>query len=157
MDRPWQDAETLRELYHEKGMTTREIADELECNNSTVSRWMNKHEIEARDNWRAGVDAAAEANRVERVKMRTHERGYEYWGHTEWEDDERVSKIVYVHRLQAVAEFGYDAVAGKSVHHENGVPWDNRPDNLELMTRSEHQNEHRSGKVYNGSAFVDPE
>lgn len=157
MAKPWRDADKLRELYHGQELTTREIADELGCTNGTVSRWMDKHDIDTRENWKAGVDAAKEANRVERVKMRTHERGYEYWGHTEWEDDERVSKIVYVHRLLAVAEHGFDAVAGQSVHHENGVPWDNRPENLELMTRSQHQNEHRDGKVYNGRAFVDPE
>jgi hypothetical protein len=42
----------------------------------------------------------------------------------------------------AVAEYGYDAVCNKQVHHENGVPWDNRPENLELMRIDEHAKHH---------------
>jgi len=155
MTKPWQDATTLAQLYHGKGMTTREIATELGCTNGTVSRWLDKHDIQTRENWKAGVEAAKESNQVERVKMRTHERGYEYWGHTEWEGEDRVSKIVYVHRLLFVAENGFDAVVGQSVHHKNGVPWDNRPENIELMTRSEHQREHRVGTTYKNGDFVE--
>jgi hypothetical protein len=47
-----------------------------------------------------------------------------------------------VHRLLAVAEWGVDAVKGKHVHHENGVKWDNRVGNLELLNPSEHAKMH---------------
>lgn len=47
--RPWQDEDTLRELYHEKGMTQEEIADELGCGEGTVNRWIHKHDLEVND------------------------------------------------------------------------------------------------------------
>ncbi|NWM54968.1 hypothetical protein GY652_27320, partial [Escherichia coli] len=37
---------------------------------------------------------------------------------------------------------GYDAVAGKQVHHKNEIPWDNRPENLEPLSDEEHILEH---------------
>jgi hypothetical protein len=43
-----------------------------------------------------------------------------------------------MHRLLAVAEFGLDAIKGKHVHHVNGLRWDNRLDNLEVLTPQEH-------------------
>jgi hypothetical protein len=50
-----------------------------------------------------------------------------------------VPKRVYNHRLLAVALWGFDAVADKEIHHKNGIPWDNRPSNLSLVSSSEHQ------------------
>lgn len=50
-----------------------------------------------------------------------------------------------VHQLLAIAKGAPPAkvFSGEySVHHKNGVPWDNRPDNIELMTRREHQKRH---------------
>ena len=48
-----------------------------------------------------------------------------------------------VHRLLAVSEWGLDAIRGREVHHKNEIPWDNRPENLELVTREEHGEKHR--------------
>jgi len=53
------------------------------------------------------------------------------------------------HRLIAVAEYGFDEVTNKSVHHKNGIEWDNRPDNLEPLTSGEHRNQHRK------TSFID--
>jgi len=47
-----------------------------------------------------------------------------------------------IHRLLAVAEYGFDSIAGLTVHHQSHIPWDNRPEKLELMTKSEHQTHH---------------
>jgi len=49
---------------------------------------------------------------------------------------------ILIHRLLAIAEYGYDAVAGNDIHHKNGVKWDNRPQNIELKDPSEHAKEH---------------
>ena len=38
----WKDAETLRELYHDKGLDQSEIGDELGCSAGTISYWMDK-------------------------------------------------------------------------------------------------------------------
>lgn len=70
------------------------------------------------------------------------------YGHAIWQqqDGARYQKrSVMVHRLQAVAEWGFDRVADKVVHHKNGVPWDNRIENLQLMDRGEHSRLHRQG------------
>jgi uncharacterized protein YjcR len=40
------DPSWLREKYHEQGMGVVEISEQLGCSNSTVSRWMKKHDIE---------------------------------------------------------------------------------------------------------------
>lgn len=49
---------------------------------------------------------------------------------------------VQVHRLVAVAEYGFDAVADKVVHHESKHGLDNRPSNIGLMDRSDHSRMH---------------
>jgi hypothetical protein len=151
---PWQDKERLTRLYHDEGLTTREIADRLGCTNGTVSRWLDKHEIETRENWKAGVEAAVEETRVQYADYRDLETGYPYWSVNAAPDSDKSTLIVYVHRLLAVAEYGFEAVSNRVVHHENGIKWDNRPENIDVMTRGEHQNEHRLGKEYTGHSFV---
>jgi len=54
-----------------------------------------------------------------------------------------------VHRLAAVAWFGFDAVKNKHVHHKNGIPWDNRECNLEPISPEEHNTIHHKGKDIN--------
>jgi len=151
---PWQDEELLSKLYLSEGLTTREIADRFDCSNGTVSRWLNKYDIDTRENWAAGVEAAKRANRVERVKLRTLDSGYEYWTSSEWRpgQDSRTTEIVYVHRLLAVAEHGFKAVANRDVHHENGIPWDNRPSNVDLLDKSEHGRLHSMEYHHGGGA-----
>ncbi|AGM11063.1 HTH domain-containing protein [Haloarcula virus HCTV-8] len=39
---PWKDKETLRELYHDKGLDQSEMGDELGCSAGTISYWMDK-------------------------------------------------------------------------------------------------------------------
>jgi len=43
------DEETLRRLYHGQNLSQPEIAERLGCSQATISRWMDKHEIEARE------------------------------------------------------------------------------------------------------------
>lgn len=51
-----------------------------------------------------------------------------------------------IHRLVAIAEYGTGAVAGRHVHHKNGIPWDNRPSNLDVRTSKEHLRSHWHGE-----------
>jgi orotate phosphoribosyltransferase-like protein len=48
-DAEYRDEDVLRELYIERGMTTREVADELDTTNPTVLRWLGKHDIKTRE------------------------------------------------------------------------------------------------------------
>lgn len=51
-DRPWTDADTLRELYHGEGLTTYEIAEKWDITAVTVQDWLGKHDIPKRDSTR---------------------------------------------------------------------------------------------------------
>jgi len=48
-DRPWQNKETLKELYINQGLTTAEIGNKLGCTDVTISDWLDRHNIPARD------------------------------------------------------------------------------------------------------------
>lgn len=133
-DTPWSDKEVLKDLYLDKQMNAVEIAEKFYVNKATILRWLEHHDIQRRDN-------NVEIMRVHSSKpasFKTGFRGYEKW---KFKHKDRYIHIP-VHRLLAVSEFGLDALDGKVVHHKNGVKWDNRPDNIELLTGSEHSKEH---------------
>ena len=124
----------LRRHYVEKEKSQQEIADEWGCGRNTIYRWLKKHGID-RKNRKGGGE-----NRVEYVNYSWNEGGY--WG---WRDF-ITGRSVQVHQLLVISE-GADPSKVFSdgeyqVHHENGVPWDNRPDNVRLLSRQEHLQEH---------------
>lgn len=126
---PWQDAELLRELHREKKYSVPEIADGFDCDESTIRKFLRRYQIPMRDT--RGGDPL---DPVPFRQIISHRQPYEAW------DDS--GNVVLVHRLIAVAEEGFAAVCGKVVHHRNNIPWDNRPANLQVMTRSEHSEVH---------------
>lgn len=132
---PWRRPLLMKRLYLKEEKTQEEIADELGCVKSTVSKWLQKHGIETR--------VAGGGRGVNYARLRHTRPGYVRWRVSGSEKQE--SAGVMVHRLLAVAEFGFDAVAGMHVHHTNGIPWDNRPDNIELMEPGEHARHHNEG------------
>lgn len=128
-DRPWQDKDRLRELYVEQKMGAEAIGELLGCSDYTIFTWLSKHEIETR-----------KPTRERLPKLRTRKDGYELW-HIAWSGKQ---KNVLHHRLLAVAEFGMEKVRGSVVHHKNLIPWDNRPNNIEVMSREDHTAHHYS-------------
>jgi len=86
------------------------------------------------------VRPAIAARRVDRAHFRTNHQGYEAWLAVCDGEQKRVA----VHRLLAVAEYGFDAVCDKLVHHgpEAEIPWANWPGNIQLMGRDGHMNHH---------------
>jgi len=137
-DAPWKQESMLRELYIEKGMSTVEIADELGCDDCTVNKWLHKHGVEVR--------------KSNRDKTPWH--GYDEFGYetvNTYDPDHMVQ--VGIHRLIAVAEGLITPQefinSDKHIHHLNGVPWDNRPDNLEALTNTEHQQLHYEEREIN--------
>lgn len=56
-----------------------------------------------------------------------------------------------IHRLVAVSEYGFDAVANYNVSHKNEIPFDNRPENIEIVDYveiAENQYEEYKNKKY---------
>ena len=73
-----------------------------------------------------------------RITLRTGKRGWEYFRYTEpgnihWNDGVDINH----HRLLADLWLDED-IDGKVIHHKSGIPWDNREDNLEVLTAQEH-------------------
>lgn len=138
---PYRDADTMRGLYVDEGLTMNEIADKLDCGVATVSRWIDKHGIESRS--RAEVNARAAASRP--AHFRTNNRGREVW----IDNTNGDYNIVQVHRLLAVAEYGIDAVVDNHIHHEENIPWLNTPDNIIPKDPSDHLRDHKYGNTLN--------
>jgi DNA-directed RNA polymerase specialized sigma24 family protein len=129
-DKPWRDKELVNRLYHEEQMSGPEIAEELGCSVGPI--------YERIENTRS----RSEAHRIWTWKLplnvRTDKDGYERFQTKVYGEHQTFSH----HRLLAVAEHGFNAVSDNVVHHENGIPWDNRPDNLTVMDQSNHVREH---------------
>ena len=126
----------------------REIGRENDVSHKTISYWFEKFDLPKRGT----------GGELPWVPFRTEEEGsqsagYEKWRHAVDYDGERVDHRVSHHRLLAVAEFGFDAVAGMAVHHENGLKWDNRIENLSLKTAEEHAELHHKQGDYDGNEF----
>lgn len=129
MPEGYKDASLMKELYHQQRMSAEKIAERLGCSKRTVFRWLDRHGIETR----SPSEAAKLRKLREPPHFRTH-KGYEEI--VTRVDDEQ--KTLPVHRLLAVLKFGFDRVAYNEVHHKNGIKWDNRPENITLVTKEEH-------------------
>jgi DNA-binding XRE family transcriptional regulator len=125
----YQDETWLREKYCTEQLTSTEMAEQAGCAKWTILRWLDEHDIPRRQG----------GPRLETPpSIHTSNNGYERVASQL--DGER--DRILVHRLTAVAWFGIDAIEGKDVHHVNNIQWDNREDNLELLTPSEHMSLH---------------
>lgn len=111
-EKPWQDNETLRELYVDKRMSTIKVAEHFDndITDSGIRYWLNKHDIERRSRSEAG---RARWENVPITPYTDMVLGYEKVAHKykdgRWD--------VLMHRLLAVAKFGFDEVSEKVVHH----------------------------------------
>ena len=77
---------------------------------------------------------------IDEIAMDTIGKGY-----TAFHPRDRQNAKCYVHRLCAVAEYGFDAVREGHVHHANECKWINSPENLELTNLEDHADIHELG------------
>ena len=131
-ERAYRNADVLHRLYHTESLSLHDMADKLDCDAETIRRWMKHHDIERRDR----AEAMRGANRKERATVIINKYGYEIAAAYS-RQRESVEKV-RIHRLIAVAQHGFEAVVGMDVHHDNGIKWDNRPGNLEVLSPEKH-------------------
>lgn len=132
-EKPYQSEELLRKLYHDERKSMLEISKILDCGQSTISEYFQKFEIETRS--LSQQQSISHGYDPGHVTLWQHHGGYMVWKNGD--------KGIAVHRLLAIAEYGFDAVDGNQVHHKNGIPWDNRHENVEPVTTEEHGKKHR--------------
>jgi transcriptional regulator with XRE-family HTH domain len=139
---PYEDPERLSKLYWNAGMSQKEIAQAFGVSTKQIKSAMTKYDIQTR--------------RYSKYAPYTYDTN----GYAQWKTG---GKTVRVHQLLAIAE-GYEP--GKvfsngeyEIHHQNGVKWDNRPDNIELLTASDHMAQHHeAGDIEpRGKEYTDDE
>ena len=111
--RQYTDEHLLRELYDDCGFSLQTIATVLKWDHTTVHYYLQQFGMS-----------------VVTIENGTRTDGYECWINNHW--------AILVHRLLAVAEWGFKAVNNSVVHHHNAIPWDNRSSNIQLFERPAH-------------------
>lgn len=135
MSKPYHDGETLDELYNEQRMGIQEIADKFDVSTSTIHDWMERNGVERRN---PGTETSVNPPNMNLVEYEKDGGYYEVFRCNK----DGAQDFLGHHRLLAVAEYGWDEVVGKDVHHVNGITWLNYPDNLVPLPKEVHMKHH---------------
>lgn len=141
--------ERFYQLYVIDGLSAREVGQALGMSESNVRHWLRRYEIPSRTRSEA---LGGKRNPAWRGGTKRTEKGYVL---VKCPDSPMAFVNGYVpeHRLVMSEHVGRPLRSDEHVHHKNGVKDDNRIENLELMTQSEHlsfeaivRNRKRSGR-----------
>lgn len=128
--RPDLTEEVLRELYVDQRLSERAIAEMKGCSREVVATRLDWYGVERRSH----SEAARVRNSREPPSFYTQANGYEVC--ETWYEGK--SETVLIHRLAAVAWYGFDAICDNVVHHRSGHKRDNREGNLQPMSGEKH-------------------
>lgn len=128
---PWWKRSLMEELYIEKEWSIEKIANEFGTDKRRIFDWLDNHGIETRGKSELRGHDVPKLHHLVSV-----DHPYEaIICDGEWFQH---------HRLLAIAKYGFDEVCDKHVHHKNNIPWDNRLENIEVLSPSEHVKLHQS-------------
>jgi uncharacterized protein YjcR len=139
----YHDKEWLREEYVEKGRSTLDIADECSCISKTVSRWLNRHDIETRpaqqvaderltdsdwlreqyfDEWKTSVEIANECGCSKRTVLNWFDRHGIEISHSEGSaPDKRLTDREWLHEQYHVEHRRTGSIADECGCHRATV------------------------------------
>jgi len=128
------DESWLREQYHGEGRSLSDMGGEAGVTAATVLKYMRRYDIPRR--------SEAKHKKREPASYGAVGRGYVYSGSKHDGEQSRV----WIHQLVAIAD-GADphkvfSNGDYQCHHKNGVKWDNRPGNIDLLDGREHDELH---------------
>lgn len=125
------DVFALHELY-DLGRTMQELAEELGIDRRVISKLFKKHDLHIRTK---SENATGEFNGQFKNEPIYDENGYvEIWNGTE---------RILEHRYVMEQHLNRKLTSEEVVHHINGIKDDNRFENLEISSQSEHMKKHK--------------
>lgn len=134
----YKNKETLKQLYLEEELSTTKIGNKFDKDSKTIWYWLDKYDIDRRSR----SESRTIQEQKKPLKVNLNQEGYQtvhdQYGQSRGED----TSYVLLHRLIKLADTSMDDLDGMIVHHKNNIPFDNRPENLEIMTPEEHTKHH---------------
>lgn len=140
----YKDPDVLMQMHWDEDKSLREMGREFDVSHRTIGYWFDKHDLTRR-----GTGGEYPYARLYTESEHSGSAGYELW---KFKTDGETKRF-RVHRLLAIAEYGVDAVENMTVHHKNGIKWDNRPENIELLSNEEHSKLHAEEQRESGEPF----
>ena len=130
-DKPWHDPDRLEELYHGEELSAKRVADVMGCSPQTVRHWLIEFGIDRRPCYHRTIEASDYIQR-------------RYPTITDSHNGKKSNVLIHRFVTFAVGKMSFEELCDPDVvvHHRTNVGWDNRPVNLEPMSRSEHMSLH---------------